>query len=164
MLLNHQKHATNKKIQRHALHKVRDCSSFRKFLSLCNREGRPIFLYLLMTPQSEKHLQSLSVLQSLTEELGDLEMQWSVTDISLDISISIFPSASTFQFCCNHLHSGCPHQMITTSFCEIVRTLYDVMIFSHNHRNRQRAYVQRWRRVKKYLSNALDPEMFRYDV
>ena len=108
-----------KKIQRHALHKVRDCSSFRKFLSRCNREGRPIFLYLLMTPQSEKHLQSLSVLQSLTEELGDLEMQWSVTDISLDISISIFPSASTFQFCCNHLHSSCPHQMITTSFCEI---------------------------------------------
>ena len=119
LLLNHQKHATNKKIQRHALHKVRDCSSFRKFLSRCNREGRPIFLYLLMTPQSEKHLQSLSVLQSLTEELGDLEMQWSVTDISLDISISIFPSASTFQFCCNHLHSSCPHQMITTSFCEI---------------------------------------------
>ena len=82
--------------------------------------GRAAYLSVSLDDTAIREASSkLSVLQSLTEELGDLEMQWSVTDISLDISISIFPSASTFQFCCNHLHSSCPHQMITTSFCEI---------------------------------------------
>ena len=32
----------------------------------------------------------------------------------------------------------------------IIQTLYDVMIVSHNHRNRQRANIQRWRGVKKF--------------
>ena len=69
----------NSPILEKALPRVIPCWPFLKFLSACNRAAEAsislsaCISYLLMTPQSETHLQSPSVPKSLTVSVSEIE-------------------------------------------------------------------------------------------